>query len=64
MARAGKGFIMDQLDKMIAWEQGSLDEEDTCALFQNLMDSGLIYSLQGIYQRTAQSLIDAGLIRA
>lgn len=52
----------DQLDKMIQWEQGDLSEADTITLFQSLVDSGLAWQLQGCYGRTAQSLIDAGLI--
>jgi hypothetical protein len=52
---------MDQLDKMIAWENGDLSEEDTCSLFQNLIDSGLCWRLQGCYGRMAQALIDNDL---
>lgn len=53
---------MDQLDKMIAWEQGDLSEDETIALFQELVDSGLAWKLQGVYGRTANALIEAGLI--
>lgn len=52
---------MDQLDKMIAWENGELDEEQTVELFQSLINSGLAWSLQGCYGRQAAALIDAGL---
>jgi hypothetical protein len=51
---------MNQLDAMIAWEQGELDEEGTVELFQGLVDSGLAWQLQGMYGRTAQALIEAG----
>ena len=51
---------MDQLDRMIAWEQGDLDDVGTCALFQELIDSGLVWRLQGCYGRTARNLINAG----
>jgi len=52
---------MDQLDKMIAWEQGELDEEQTVELFQALINSGDAWRLQGCYDRQAAALIDAGL---
>lgn len=50
------------LDMMMAYENGELDMEKTVELFQNLIDSGLIFSLQGQYMRTAKDLVDAGLI--
>lgn len=52
---------MTQLDKMIAWENGELDDADVIALFQDLIDSGMAWTLQGCYGRQAQALIDAGL---
>lgn len=52
---------MDQLDKMIAFENGELDEDDTVDLFQSLINSGLVWQLQGFYGRTAAALIEAGL---
>ena len=52
---------MDQLDKMIAWEQGELDGDATIELFQALIDSGLAWQLQGCYGRTAAYFIEEGL---
>jgi hypothetical protein len=52
---------MDQLDRMVQWEEGDLSEEDTVVLFQELIDSGLAWRLQGCYGRMAQSLINNGL---
>jgi hypothetical protein len=54
---------MTQLDLMIAWEQGDLDQEQECQLFQQLVDSGLAWQLQGCYGRNAMALIKAGLIK-
>ena len=51
---------MDQLDKMMAWEAGELDDESTIELFQSLINSGLAWQLQGCYGRMAQGLIDGG----
>lgn len=52
----------DALDRIIAYEQGDLDEDEVIALFQDLVDSGLAWQLQGHYGRTAASLYEAGLI--
>lgn len=51
---------MDQLNAIIALEQGELDEGETIDLFQNLINSGLVWELQGSYGRTAMRLIEAG----
>lgn len=51
---------MDQVDKIIAYESGELSDEDTISFFQELIDSGLAWQLQGHYGRTAKFLIDEG----
>ena len=50
------------IDELMAWENGELSGEDTIELFQKLVDSGLAWRLQGVYGRTAQMLIDKGLV--
>lgn len=52
----------DQLGAIIAYEQGDLDQEATIDLFQNLVDTGLAWQLQGSYGRTAHQLISEGYI--
>lgn len=52
---------MSQLDKIIAYEQGELTEEETIEMFQELINSGLAWSLQGHYGRTANALIQSGV---
>ena len=51
---------MNQIDKIMAFESGELDEGDIIELFQELIDSGLAWQLQGSYGRMAQNLIEAG----
>ena len=53
---------MDTVSQIMAYENGEMEEPEMIAFFQFLLDSGMIYSLQGSYQRTAQQLIEAGLI--
>lgn len=47
-------------DRIIDYEAGFLWEEETINLFQDLIDSGLAWKLQGNYGRVALSLIEAG----
>lgn len=55
--------MLDQVDKIIAFELGELNKEEVIELFQELVDSGLAWQLQGSYGRTAARLIEAGLVR-
>ena len=49
-------------DAIIAYEQGDLDDDAVVDLFQDLVDSGAAWRLQGHYGRTAIALIQAGLV--
>lgn len=52
----------DIVGQIMAFENGELENTEVYALFQSLVDSGMIYSLQGSYQRVAQDLLLAGEI--
>lgn len=56
--------MMPDITKIMAWENGEMDEEDEAAFFQQLVDTGLAFSLQGMYGRRAMALIKAGTVRA
>jgi hypothetical protein len=47
---------------IMSFEEGTLSEEDTIALFQELVNNGMAWTLQGVYGRAAQQLLDAGII--
>ena len=47
---------------IILFEQGMLDDDAVVALFQELVDTGMAWQLQGSYGRTAAALIEAGRV--
>lgn len=52
-------------DRIIAFESGELDDYDeVIELFQQLVDTGLAWQLQGAYGRTAARLIEEGVVHA
>ena len=53
----------DLVDRIVAFETGQLDEDETIGLFQHLVDTGAAWTLQGTYGRTAVALLEAGLLR-
>ena len=55
---------MDHVDFIMAYEAGELDNDALVEGFQQLIDSGVVWQLQGHYGRTAKSLIDNGLCQA
>lgn len=48
------------ISRIIAFEDGMMDTDDVVPFFQDLIDTGLAWKLQGAYGRAAKSLIDQG----
>lgn len=53
---------MDIVNSMIAWESGTLSDEQTVDFFAHLIATGLVWQLQGAYGRTAAALVRDGYI--
>ena len=54
---------MNVTERITSYEMGELDPNETVELFQELIDSGLAWNLQGHYSRTAYALIEAELCK-
>ena len=54
---------MDTISFITDYESGQLDDDAVIAGFQELVDTGLVWQLQGSYGRMAMRLLEAGLIR-
>jgi len=55
--------LLDLTDRIIAYETGELEDGEILGLFQELVDSGLAWQLQGHYGRMAAHLIEQGLVK-
>jgi|TARA_R110002096_G_scaffold188696_1_gene368641 hypothetical protein len=51
----------DMVSKIIQYEAGNMNAEETIEFFQELIDTGMAYTLQGHYGRTATYLLVEGL---
>jgi hypothetical protein len=52
---------MVNIETIMKFEQGELGQEETIEMFQQMIDDGSAWTLQGYYGRMAMSLIDMGL---
>lgn len=50
------------VDEIMRYEDGEMQEDEMVVFFQSLVDSGLAWQLQGHYGRTAAALIEAGQV--
>lgn len=48
------------VNKIMKYEGGEMSEEETIDFFQELINNGMAWTLQGSYGRTAKALIEAG----
>lgn len=54
-------YVPDEVDLIIRYETGELSDEEVVGLFQGLINTGLVWKLQGHYGRTAVRLLEAGV---
>ena len=52
----------DALSFIVGYEAGELSEPEVIDGFQHLLDTGLVWQLQGSYGKTATAYLEAGLI--
>lgn len=53
---------MDLTSQVIAYESGDLDFDETIELFEELYETGMLWQLQGSYQRAFMDMVQAGHI--
>tara|TARA_B100000700_G_C14758605_1_gene721006 strand:+ start:155 stop:337 length:183 start_codon:yes stop_codon:yes gene_type:complete len=53
---------MVNVQDIMAFESGEMTEEEVLDFFQELVDTGAAWTLQGSYGRLAAHLIETGLI--
>ncbi len=54
--------MKEVVNQLMDYESGAMSDDEQVELFQMLVDTGMIASLQGSYQRTARDMIEAGLV--
>jgi len=54
--------LNDLTAKVVRYEDGEMDEAEMVEFFQELVDTGAVWHLQGAYGRAAERLIEEGLV--
>lgn len=52
--------MSDLVGRIMDYESGQMDEDEVIDFFQDLVDTGMVWQLQGSYGRAASALIEAG----
>ena len=60
MSRFTHGLYRNIGEQLASYEAGELEHDDVVALFQDLLDTGFVWDLQGSYQRDLRDLVEAG----
>jgi hypothetical protein len=53
---------MDLVNNIVDWENGEMDDTREDSFFQELVNSGMAWQLQGMYGRRAMQLLAEGRI--
>lgn len=61
---ADENRVSIDVDSIIRYEEGEMNDDETIVFFQKLVDSGMAWKLQGSYGRAAEAMINDGLITA
>jgi len=54
--------MMEMIEDIKRYENGEMNEEQEVEFFQSLLDTGIIFSLQGHYQRQMDRMIENGVV--
>jgi len=54
--------MQTMIQAIISYESGEMSQDETIQFFAELVMTGFINAMQGHYQRTAQDLIEQGII--